>query len=122
MLGTWLAWLFTIGMTGLGVSACAAPRPTSALYGVPQHDVAGWAWVRAAGLRDLGLAGMLAWFLLQGAHDAAAVVSIGTGIVAITDFTNVVSLRGLKPLLSLGVHLSGIALGILAGILLLAGI
>lgn len=122
MLGTWLTWFFTIGMTGLGVFACAAPRPTSALYGVPQHDVAGWAWVRAAGLRDLGLAGMLAWFLIHGEHDAAAVVSIGTGIIAVTDFTNVVSVRGLGPVLSLAVHASGIGMGILGGILLLARI
>lgn len=122
MFGTWLTWLFTLGMCGLGVAACVAPRPVSALYGVPEHDPSGWAWVRAAGLRDLGLAAILVWFLGHGAHDAAAIVAIATGLVAVTDFANVVSLRGFSPVLALSVHASGIGAGILGGGLLLARI
>src|SRR5687768_12882554 len=101
MIGSWLGWMFTIGMVGLGVSACAAPRPTSALYGVPQADDGGRAWVRAAGLRDLGLSLILGWFLISGAYDAAAVVTIATGLVAVTDVVNVVVTRGLTPVLPL---------------------
>lgn len=122
MFGTLLAWLFTVGMFALGVTACVAPRPTSALYGVPQHEPGGLAWVRASGLRDLGLCLILGWFLTHGQADSAAVTAIATGLVAATDLLNVVSTRGLRPALALAVHTSGIVAGIAAGGLLLAGI
>ena len=48
--------------------------------------------------------------------------AIATGIVAITDFLNVLSTRGPGPILALAVHASGIAMGIGSGVLILAGI
>jgi hypothetical protein len=118
MIGTLLAWLLTIGMALLGVVACLAPRPTSALYGVPQDDRAGFVWVRAAGLRDLGLAAALAVFLAQGWPEAAATLSLATALVAVGDFAGVLALRGSAAALQLSVHASGVALGLAAGVLL----
>jgi hypothetical protein len=120
-LGWWGAAAFCAGMAALGVVACAAPGAASALYGVPQHDPGGHAWVRAAGLRDLGLSAVLGWFLATGRSDAAGAVLVATAAVAVSDVVNVVAVRGPPPLLTGAVHLSGIALGFATGFLLLGG-
>jgi hypothetical protein len=111
MLGFTLAWLLALGMALLGVLACALPVPTSRLYGSPQQDRWGIAWVRAAGLRDLGLALALAIFLGSGAPRAAAVIALATALVAGGDFASIAALRGRTAPLPLLVHASGIAMG-----------
>jgi hypothetical protein len=121
MIGFVMVAAFTLGMTLLGIVACLAPRFASHLYGVPVQRPEGAAWVRAAGLRDLGLSAALAVFLLDGQLPAAGAVSIVTGLVAVTDLVNVVGTRGPWPILPLGTHLSGIAVGVVGGLLLLGG-
>lgn len=122
MIGFVLAAALTGGMALLGVVATGAPRFASGLYGVRAEDAAGAAWVRAAGLRDLGLALALAAFLVYGHPHSAAVLCIATGLIAVGDLANVVGTRGPRPLLPLGTHLSGIVGGLLAGALLFLGI
>lgn len=115
MTGERLGGALALGMAGLGVAACVAPGPTSALYGVPQGraDRDGQAWVRAAGLRDLGLAAALGVLLAERAPRAAGVVCAATACVAIADGTNLIATRGASPL-PLVVHASGVAVGLLA--------
>jgi hypothetical protein len=121
MIGLVMTAAFALGMAALGVVASLLPRPASRLYGVPVDTPSAAAWVRAAGLRDLGLATALAVLLLHGQLSAAGVVSIATGLVAVTDVVNVVGARGPSPIWPLGTHLSGIAVGVGGGLLLLVG-
>jgi hypothetical protein len=114
-----LGWLLAIGMAALGVVACLAPGLASALYGVPEDQPAGRAWVRAAGLRDAGLAVALAACLAQGWTGAAGAPCLATALVAIADVANVVAHRG-RAVPQLVTHASGIALGLAAGGLLLS--
>lgn len=117
-LGEGLAGAFAVGMTGLGVVACVAPGPISGLYGVPQADAYGRAWVRAAGLRDLALAGAIGALLADRSPRAAGVVCVVSGCVAIADAANVLATRGPRPIPH-AVHLSGVGVGLLAGLALL---
>ena len=119
MLANLIAWAFTAGLFLLGTAACLRPAQTSVLYGVRQQTPDGWAWVRAAGLRDIGLGGMLVALLMLGQREAAAIVCIGTGFIAVTDLLNVWLTRGPRPVLPLLVHASGIVVGGVAGLLLL---
>ena len=118
MTGFVLGWLLTLGMALLGVVACVQPLPISHLYGAPQWDPSGVAWVRAAGLRDLGLSLALAIFLSVDAPRAAAVVALATALVATGDFASILVLRGRAAALPLTVHASGIAMGIASAALL----
>ena len=118
MVGIILGWLLTIGMTLLGVVTCIWPLPTSRLYGVPLDDALGAAWVRAAGLRDLGIALALAILLCAGSLPAAAAVAFATGGVAVGDFTSVAALRGRAAALPLVVHASGVGMGFASAALL----
>jgi hypothetical protein len=111
-MGIVLGWLLTLGMALLGILACLLPAPISHLYGAPQSDARGIAWVRAAGLRDLGLSLALAVFLAVGAGRAAGVVAFATALVALGDFASISALRGRDAWLPLVVHASGIAMGI----------
>jgi hypothetical protein len=120
-IGLVLGWLLTLGMALLGFVASVWPAPISHLYGAPQHDPFGTAWVRAAGLRDLGLSFSLAIFLSVSSPRAAAVVALATALVAIGDFSSILALRGRSAALPLAVHFSGIAMG-LASAALLAGL
>lgn len=117
-MGSVLGWLLCAGMALLGVLACLVPAPISHLYGAPQSDGKGIAWVRAAGLRDLALASALAVFLGAGAPRAAAVIAFATALVAIGDFASIAALRGREAWLPLSVHASGIAMGIGSSVLL----
>ena len=117
-MGSVLGWLLAAGMALLGVLACFVPLPTSHLYGAPQTDANGAAWVRAAGLRDLALSAALAIFLAGSAPRAAAVIAFATALVAIGDFASVATLRGRDAWLPLSVHASGIAMGIASSVLL----
>jgi hypothetical protein len=114
-----LGWLFTLGMAALGAVACTLPIPISRLYGMPIDGAAGAVWVRAAGLRDLGLAAALAVFLSSGDASAAGTVALATAGVALGDFAGIATARGRAALLPLSVHFSGIAMGLLSGALLL---
>jgi len=118
MIGSALGWALMLGMTALGLAACAFPLPVSDLYGAPQRDRVGAAWVRAAGLRDLGLSLALAAFLASGARGAAGMVALSTALVALGDFSSVFALRGRAAALPLAVHFSGIAVGLGAAALL----
>jgi hypothetical protein len=107
-------------MAALGAVACAIPIPISSLYGMPVDGTAGAVWVRAAGLRDLGLAAALAVFLSHGEASAAGTVALATAGIALGDFAGIAAARGRSALLPLSVHFSGIAMGLLSGALLLA--
>jgi hypothetical protein len=119
MVGRSLGWCMALGMVGLAVIAATAPGPTSRLYGIRQDDAGGRAWVRAAGVRDAGLAGILGVSLARG-DDAAAALTMGaTAAIAVTDAANVLSHGMARPVLQLAIHASGI-LGGLGGAALLA--
>jgi hypothetical protein len=120
-IGFVLGWLLTLGMALLGFLACLWPAPVSHLYGAPQQESLGIAWVRAAGLRDLGLSLSLAIFLSAQSPRAAAVVALATALVAIGDFSSILALRGRSAALPLGVHFSGIAMGLASAAFLAAG-
>jgi hypothetical protein len=120
-IGFWLAWAFAAGMALLGVGATAAPALCSALYGVPVGGPRPEAWVRAAGLRDLGLAGALAAVLWAGDAGASSALCLATALIAAADLANVVATRGVHPIWPLGTHASGVAVGLAAGVLLLLG-
>ena len=117
MIGLLLVGLLTVGMAGIGVFACLFPRLASYLYGVPQEDADGRIWVRAAGVRDLGLVLLLVGFYARGWLEPMAWVAIATGLVAVADLASVLVRRGLLPLPAL-VHASGVATGIVGGVLL----
>jgi len=121
MTGILLGWLLMLGMAALGAAACILPIATSRLYGMPVDGIAGGIWVRAAGLRDLGLAAALAWFLSTSSGlQAAGIVALATAAIACGDFASIASARGRAALLPLAIHFSGIAMGVASGTLLMS--
>jgi hypothetical protein len=116
MIGTALGALLAVGMFGLGAGACVAPRSFSSLYGAPQWGAGGLALVRAAGLRDLGLAGILA-VLLAMDPVTAAIPAACAAAVAAGDLINVLTLRRRQGI-PLATHLTGVAVGVAAAALL----
>lgn len=122
MIGLTLAWLLAAGMLALGVATFPLPSWMSRVYGAPTGDPGGLTFVRATGLRDLILGGCLVALLGMGDETGAAVICAGTGLCAVGDLAMVVARRGLSALPQLAVHASGIAMGLVSGALLAAGV
>jgi hypothetical protein len=113
-----IGWGLVLGMAALGVAAAAKPQAVSVVYGVPKGGMTGMTgntWVRAAGMRDLGLAGILGSALARGDDPAAAAAMIATGAIAVTDLGNVVKVRGMMPAWPVAIHISGILGGLIGG-------
>jgi hypothetical protein len=106
-----LGWLFTAGLAALGIAASAIPLLASRLYGVPQFDSDGAAWVRAAGFRDLGLALALGILLFDGSLRAAGIVALATAFIAAGDFASVLLSTVHAPRFALAIHASGVVMG-----------
>lgn len=121
MVGTLLVGAFALGMLGLGAAAALAPTFASRFYGVPSAHPDARAWIRAAGLRDVGLAAAILAFAPLGDARAAAIVTLATVGIAVADVANVLGTRGPRPLWPLGTHLSGIVLGVAGAAALLSG-
>jgi hypothetical protein len=86
MIVTALIWLAVAGLAGIGVAALAAPRELSQLYGTPVRETNAIAFVRATGVRDVLLAGILA-FAQAGAFAPVATVTCAAGaLLAAADF------------------------------------
>lgn len=102
-----VALIATAGLLGAGVAAVRFPGAMSKAYGVPVTDPAAWTYVRATGMRDIAIAVALLVLLSLEWYDAAAVVLMVVGVLAVADFANAV--RHDAPAPALLVHGGGAA-------------
>ncbi len=96
-----LAVLFTV----IGAGAVVAPKLSAGQFGIPTGEPAALAFVRAAGVRDVILGGIV----FASLHDAKALRRVlgWASIVGLGDAFAVASVGGLRP--QHVVHLGGFA-------------
>jgi hypothetical protein len=80
MVGWTLSWIVVLSLVSLGFGACVAPRRASAQYGIVLDDVRALAFVRAMGVRDLVIGGLLGLMALDRGREA---LGWGMGIAAL---------------------------------------
>ncbi|MDQ2908751.1 MAG: DUF4267 domain-containing protein [Candidatus Eremiobacteraeota bacterium] len=82
-----VAALVALGFVAVGAGALAAPRRSSAQYGLPVCDERTVAYVRALGARDLVLGLLLATLLGRRAHPRAIAGALGlSALIGAADF------------------------------------
>lgn len=81
-----LIWLAVAGLTGIGVGAVLAPVMLSRLYGAAVDDPNAIVFVRAAGIRDVLLAGVLAFAQARAFAPVVHVALAAGGLLALGDF------------------------------------
>lgn len=100
-----LAWVLAAFLAGIGIFALVAPKLLADLYGTPT-GAHGFPFVRAAGLRDIVLAFLLAGAAHHRITPSLIAISIAAIVLALGDATIVWSAnrRFTQPLLA---HLAG---------------
>src|SRR5262249_62415053 len=128
MLGWALSAVISASLGAVGFGALSAPRRWAALYGIVLDDQRALAFIRAMGVRDLVIGGLLAVIAYQGGRAALGWALCLTAVVALVDYVVVTADRRAATPGSLAhamdtrvVHATGAAGLILAGGLLLAG-
>src|SRR5215813_3509578 len=128
MLGWTLSAVIIASLVALGFGAVSAPRRWAALYGIVLDDQRALAFIRAMGVRDLVIGGLLAVIAFQRRRESlgwglclTAVVALVDYVVVMADRRAVGSGRPARALHALVLHALGAAGLVLAGGLLLAG-
>lgn len=101
-----LCYLAALGLVSVGVLALFSPRRLARSYGVEVRDRASLVWVRAAGVRDVALGLILAYFAFRQDFIEILFLCIIGFALAIADFVLAVSFtRRLRS--EHGAHLGG---------------
>ena len=86
MVGSILSALVILSLVAIGLGAIAAPQRAWAQYGIVLDDPRALAFVRAMGVRDAVIAGLLALMALERARSALAWGIALAALIALTDF------------------------------------
>jgi hypothetical protein len=94
VIGIIAAWLAAVAFIAIGLGALVAPGLSSRQYGLAIVETHALGFVRALGIRDLGI-GLIVAALLLGGMREALVWTLGlSALVGAGDFAIVVSARG----------------------------
>jgi len=104
---TWLrasVAILSVALVGIGLAALLAPGFAAAGYGVDVSTLSDHAYVRAAGVRDIAIGGILLVLLarLSETRTVGIAVLVAT-LVPIVDTINVLQASGVRPALILHV-------------------
>jgi len=109
VLGKYGAGLAACALASLAVGSLVAPSPLAAQYGLPLSDDTSVAYVRAVGMRDLALAGLIFASLRRDDDRALEAVLAACAFVGACDFAIVLRGRGKGAGTSLAIHGAGTA-------------
>lgn len=76
------------GLLAVGVLGIAFPTPLAHSFGMPLNDKSAVVFVRATGVRDLGLGAIVLASALRGAGEVLLVAVIACLVIALADFAN----------------------------------
>ena len=86
MLGGALSAVIIASLVAVGFGALSAPRRWAALYGIVLDDQRALAFIRAMGVRDLVIGGLLAIIAYQRRREALGWGLCVTAVVALVDY------------------------------------
>lgn len=129
MVGSILSAFVVVSLVAIGLGAVVAPRRALAQYGIVLDDPRALAFIRAMGIRDAVIAGLLTLVALESGRPALA---CGIGLSATIALTDFVVVRGdrqatasgvpaLRMDAALALHAAGIIALLLTTTALLAG-
>jgi hypothetical protein len=95
MIGWSLSALIVVSLLALGFGVLVAPRRSSEQYGIVLDDPRALAFLRAMGVRDAVIGGLLALMALAGARDLLAWGIVVTTSIAVADYLLVTADRRL---------------------------
>lgn len=98
-----------VGLLSVGVAALASPRRLSRLYGLPVSEPNALGFVRACGLRDLALGGVLLAVVASGDLRAMLYVAVSCLLLSAADFLVVWTASGRRLRPEHAAHLGGFA-------------
>lgn len=104
MLGLTGASLVACGFVSLAFGSLLAPEALAETYGLPLEHPSGSSYLRAVGMRDLALGGLLFATLARGDRRAVAALLGWSAFVGATDFAIVAAARGREADRSLAIH------------------
>ena len=93
MLGWALSAAIIVSLVAVGFGALWAPRPWASLYGIVLDDRRALAFIRAMGVRDIVIGGLLAVIAYQRARTALGWGLFLTAVVALADYVIVAADR-----------------------------
>lgn len=92
-----LVALLGLGLVAVGIAALLVPGLAAAVYGVDATTLSARIFVRAAGVRDLAIGGILLGLLARRIESRALGIAVlGTTLVPIVDSLNVLQGSGLR--------------------------
>jgi hypothetical protein len=128
MLGWALSAVIIVSLVAIGFGALSVPRRWAALYGIVLDDPRALAFVRAMGVRDLVIGGLIAVIAFQRRREAlgwglclAAVVALADYVVVTADRRAATPGSPAHAMDTRVLHATGAVGLVLAGGLLLAG-
>ena len=122
MIGWSLSALIVVSLLSLGVGVLVAPRKSSEQYGIVLDDPRALAFLRAMGVRDAVIGGLLALMALGGARDMLGWGIAVTAAIAVADYVLVTADRRLTGYRGTGLDAARLLhAGGAAGLLLTAG-
>ena len=93
MVGWVLSIVIVVSLVAVGLGALAAPRRWAAMYGIVLDDERALAFIRAMGVRDLVIGGLLAGIASQGRRGPLGWGLCLTAVVALVDYVVVTADR-----------------------------
>ena len=123
MIGWSLSALIVVSLLSLGVGVLVAPRKSSEQYGIVLDDPRALAFLRAMGVRDAVIGGLLALMALGGARDMLGWGIAVTAAIAVADYVLVTADRRLTRDPGMGLDAARLLhAGGAVGLLLTAGV
>lgn len=104
MLGKFGAGLAAAALASLALGSLVAPAPLAAQYGLPLSDDTSVAYLRAVGMRDLALAGLIVDGLRRDDRGKLSAVLSACAFVGACDFALVARGRGRRAGANLAIH------------------
>jgi len=95
MIGWSLSALIVVSLLSLGLGVLIAPQKSSEQYGIVLDDPRAFAFLRAMGVRDAVIGGLLALMALARARDMLAWAIVMTASIAVADYLLVTADRRL---------------------------
>ena len=112
MRGSALSIVVGAGLLAVGAGAVVAPKPFATMFGLPTDDPVAVAYLRATGVRDAVLGGLI--FAVLDDPEALRRTLRFSSVIALADAGVVAATRG--PRLQHVFHLGGFALFVLASL------